>query len=64
MPSRRFDPVSRTWPGPRGGGRAEVLGLVLLNGRQIRICSSCGREANFLLEEGGWALCSACGRYA
>lgn len=64
MRSRRFHPVSRVWPHPSEGGRVEVFGHGSPNGRQIRICPSCGREAKFLLEEGGWALCSACGRYA
>jgi hypothetical protein len=64
MPSRRFDPVSRAWPRPRGGRTVEVFGLRSPNGHQIRTCPSCGRQAKFLLEEGGWALCSVCGRYA
>lgn len=64
MPGTRFDSGSRAWPRPRGEGRVEVFGLRSPNGRQIRTCPSCGREAKFLFEEGGWALCSACGRYA
>ena len=29
-----------------------------------RTCARCGRRAWFRIEEGGWARCSKCGRYA
>ena len=29
-----------------------------------RTCARCGRRARFRMEQGGWARCSKCGRYA
>jgi hypothetical protein len=48
--------------------KAGVLGLQRtdLAPYQVRICTRCGRETTFVLEDaaGGWYCCIECGHYA
>jgi ribosomal protein L37AE/L43A len=46
------------------GNRRAAADRELSGDIHTRTCAKCGRRAFFRIEEGGWARCSACGRYA